>query len=169
MLEIRMPGAFHEIVNRVLAAIVLVLAEELGLEFNNLGSTRFDSSEFAKGIEPNSCFFIQNAQAAQGLDGEISSNVPPDLAVEVDIAHRSQSKLPIYSAIAVPELWLYRQDALSILALQGGEYQEISTSLAFPAVSVAQLNQWLQLRKTGTDLTAVRAVREFCRDRSTSP
>ncbi|OAB61699.1 hypothetical protein AY599_21310 [Leptolyngbya valderiana BDU 20041] len=169
VLEIRMPGAFHEIVNRVLAAIVLVLAEELGLELNNLGSTRFDSPDFSKGIEPDSCFYIQHARVAQGLDGEMSSKVPPDLAVEVDIAHRSQSKLPIYSAIAVPELWLYRQDALSILALQGGQYREISTSLAFPSVSVVQLNQWVQLRKTGTDLTVVRAVRAFCRDRSTSP
>jgi len=86
------------------------------------------------------------------------------LAIEVDIAHRSQSKLPIYSAMGVLEIWLYRQDALSILCLQGDEYQETPASLAFPTVSVTQLNEGLQLRKTGTDLTVVRAVREFCRN-----
>ncbi|MGF1523988.1 MAG: hypothetical protein ACFBSF_16850 [Leptolyngbyaceae cyanobacterium] len=30
ILEIRMPGQLHEVINQVLAAIILVLAEELG-------------------------------------------------------------------------------------------------------------------------------------------
>lgn len=37
---------------------------------------------------------------------------------------------------------------------------EMVNSLAFPTVSVAQLQAWLQLRETGTDLTGVKAVRQ---------
>jgi Uma2 family endonuclease len=38
VLEIRMPGQQQESINRVLAAIALTLAEELGFDFNDLGS-----------------------------------------------------------------------------------------------------------------------------------
>lgn len=162
VLEIRMPGQLHEVLNRLLAAIILVLAEELNLEFNNLGSMRMNRPDLAKGIEPDSCFFIQNAQAGQGIEMNIPLELPPDLALEVDIANRSESKLPIYQAMEVPEVWLCRQEELTILVLEAGNYQPQTTSRAFPTVSTTQLNQWIQLRKTGTDLTVIRAVRQFC-------
>jgi Uma2 family endonuclease len=164
VLEIRMPGPLHEVINQVLAAIILALAEELDLEFNNLGSIRMNRPDLAKGIEPDSCFYIQSAQAGQGMGANIPQDLPPDLALEVDIANRSDSKLPIYQAMGVPEVWLCRQEELTILILQAGKYQHQATSRAFPAVSTEQLNQWIQLRKTGTDLTVIRAVRQFCRN-----
>ena len=164
VLEIRMPGQFHEVINQVLATTVLVLAEELGFEFNNLGSMRMNRADLAKGIEPDSCFYVQNAQAGQGIDTPIPPNLPPDLAVEVDIANRSDSKLTIYPAMGVPEVWLCQQETLTILVLQEDGYQPQSMSRAFPSLAAEQLNQWIQLRKTGTDLTVIRAVRQFCRN-----
>jgi Uma2 family endonuclease len=163
VLDVRMPGQQHEAINRVLAAIVMTLAEEFGFEFNNLGSTTLNRPEFSKGLEPDSCFYIQNAQAGQGLtDTSILSNLPPDLAIEIDVAHRSDSKFSIYKALAVPEVWLYQGDCLKIKSLDPDQYVEVSTSRAFPAISVDQLNQWLELRRTGTDLTVIRAVRQVC-------
>ncbi|MDA0673799.1 MAG: Uma2 family endonuclease [Cyanobacteria bacterium] len=164
VLEIRMPGQLHEVINQVVAAIILALAEELDFEFNSLGSMRINRPDLAKGIEPDSCFYIQSAQAGQGVEVNIPQDLPPDLALEVDIANRSDSKLPIYEAIGVPEIWLYRQEQLTILVLQADEYQSQAASRAFPTVSAEQLNQWIQLRKTGTDLTVIRAVRAFCRE-----
>jgi Uma2 family endonuclease len=164
VLEIRMPGQQHESINRVLAAIALTLAEELGLEFNDLGSTTLNRPELSKGLEPDSCFYIQNAQAGQGLDITISNDLPPDLALEIDIAHRSDTKLSIYQTLGVPEVWLYQHNQLKIKHLNQGQYVDALTSLAFPTVSATQLNQWLELRRTGTDLTVVRSVRQFCRN-----
>lgn len=164
VLEIRMPGQLHESTNRVLAAIVLTLADELGLEFNDLGSMTMNRPFLRRGIEPDSCFYIQNAQAGQGLAGDTSDQLPPDLALEVDIASRSEGKLSLYEAMEVPEVWVYRQGEVSIRWLVMGEYREMANSRSFPDVSAAQLNQWVMLRKTGTDLTVVRAVRQFCRD-----
>lgn len=164
VLEIRMPGQQHESINRVLAAIALTLAEELGFEFNDLGSMTINRPELSKGLEPDSCFYIQNAQAGQGLDITISNDLPPDLALEIDIAHRSDTKLSIYQALSVPEVWLYQRDQLKIKHLNQGQYVDALTSHAFPTISANQLNQWLELRRTGTDLTVVRAVRQFCRN-----
>jgi len=165
VLEIRMPGQPHESVNRVLATIALTLAEGIGFEFNDLGSMTLNRPQLSKGVEPDSCFYIQNAQAGQGLGETISSDFPPDLALEVDIAHRSDSKLSIYEAIAVPEVWLYQHDQVKIKHLANGVYVDALTSFAFPAVSAEQLNQWLEVRRNGTDLSVVRAVRQFCRAR----
>jgi Uma2 family endonuclease len=168
-LEIRMPSQRHESINRVLAAIVLTLADEMGFEFNDLGSMTMNRPFLRRGIEPDSCFYIQNAQAGQGLEGAagegLAPDLPPDLALEVDIASRSDGKLSIYEAMDVPEVWVYRQGQLSIRWLVMGEYQEREHSRSFPEVTIAQLNQWVTLRETGTDLTVVRAVRLFCRDR----
>lgn len=165
VLEIRMPGQPHESANRVLATIALTLADEFGFEFNDLGSMTLNRPQLSKGVEPDSCFYIQNAQAGQGLGETISSDLPPDLALEVDIAHRSDSKLSIYQAMGVPEVWLYQRDQVKIKHLANGLYVDALTSRAFPAVSTEQLNQWLEVRRTGTDLTVVRAVRQFCRTR----
>jgi Uma2 family endonuclease len=167
VLEIRMPGQHHEVLNRALAAIVLTLAEELGYDFNDLGSMTINRPELSRGLEPDSCFYIQNAQAGQGLGTTIANDLPPDLALEIDIAHRSDTKLSIYRALRVPEVWLYQGDQVKIKHLDRGQYVEASTSRAFPIVSSNQLNQWLELRRSGTDLTVVRSVRQFCRSRET--
>ena len=156
-LEIRMPGQLHEAINRVLAAIILTLADSLNLEFNNLGSTTLNRSDLAKGIEPDSCFYIQNAEAGQGMAAP--TDLPPDIAIEVDIANSSDSKLPIYEAMGVIEVWLYREGHLTIKALQTIGYIDMEQSIAFPMVSAVQLNEWIELRKTGTDLTVMKAVR----------
>lgn len=163
VLEIRMPGPRHEVINRVLAAIISALAEEMDLEFNSLGSVTLNRQKLAKGIEPDSCFYIQNARAGQGIGTDFSLEPPPDLALEVDIASPSDSELPIYLALEVPEVWLYQQDAIVIKCLQNGQYDDVPTSQAFPKVSAAQLTQWLQIRATGTDFTVIKAVRQFCR------
>jgi len=165
VLEIRIPGQPHEAANRVLATIALTLAEEFGFEFNDLGSMTMNRPHLSKGVEPDSCFYIQNAQAGQGLGETITNDLPPDLALEVDIANRSDSKLSLYQAMSVPEVWLYQRDQVKIKHLENGAYREALTSRAFPAISAEQLNQWLELRRTGTDLTVVRAVRQCCRTR----
>ncbi len=163
VLEVRMPGKLHEIVNRLLSKIVFALAEELGLDIVDLGSTTWDREDLDKGIEPDSCFYLQNAAQIQGLNPEIPADLPPDLAVEVDIASGSNNKLPIYQALGVPELWVYREGKVQILDLRGPQVQSVKNSLAFAAVSGEQIQAWVTLRETGTDLAVVKAVRQFCR------
>lgn len=160
-LEIRMPSKLHEIVNRLLSKIIFALVEELDLEIVDLGSTTWNREDLDKGIEPDSCFFIQNAGLVQGLNPKIPLDLSPDLAVEVDIASASDKKLAIYQALGVPELWLYRNSEIKILDLRDRQICELENSLAFSVVSVEQLQAWIEMRETGTDLTVVKAVRQF--------
>ncbi len=165
-LEIRVPSQLHEILNRLLSKIVFALAEELEIEIVDLGSTTWNRSDLDKGIEPDSCFFIQNAQCITGLNPDIPENLPPDLAIEVDIASASDNKVAIYQALEVPELWIYRQGQLKILHLTPTTVSEAEISRAFPQITSQQLQTWIELRETATDITVIKAVRQFCQSRS---
>lgn len=165
VLEIRMPSKLHEIINRLLSKIIFVLAEELGLDIVDMGSTTWNRQDLDKGIEPDSCFYIQNAYRIQGLNPEIPDDLQPDLAIEVDIANASDKKLAIYQALGISELWIYRQGQIKILQLQSSGYTEGDRSLAFPGISSKRLQTWIVLRETETELTVVRAVRQFCQSR----
>ncbi|NCJ07095.1 Uma2 family endonuclease [Synechococcales cyanobacterium C] len=162
VLELRMPSLMHELINRLLGRIIFALAEELGLGIVDLGSTTWNREDLDQGIEPDSCFYIQHADRIQGLNPDIPANLPPDLAVEVDIASASGFKLAIYQALGVPEVWIYRKSQIQILDLRGSQIQSVECSLAFPAVTAGQLLRWIQLREIETDLTVVSAVRHFC-------
>jgi Uma2 family endonuclease len=162
VLEIRMPGEPHEIINRLLAKIITTLALEFEMEANDFGSVTLNREELDRGIEPDSCFYIQNAAKGQGMEG-FASEMPPDLALEVDIASSSASKMAIYLALGVPEVWLYRRGSLKIQLFQDGQYRDFTRSQAFPMVSAEQLNQWIEMRKSETDLAVLRDVQQFCR------
>ena len=161
-LEIRMPSQFHEILNRLLSKIIFALAEALELGLVDIGSTTLNRPDLNQGIEPDSCFYIQNAHRVQGLNPEIPADCPPDLAIEVDIASASDKKLAIYRAIGIPELWVYRKNQLKIWHLQEQTFLEAEYSLAFPSVSATQLQTWITLRESQTDVTVIKAVRQFC-------
>jgi Uma2 family endonuclease len=90
------------------------------------------------GLEPDTCFYIENWQAAIGKERiDLSIDPPPDLAIEVDIM--SLTDLEIYQILAIPEVWVYRQGQLSIYVLTANGYEERSTSPIFPAVDVKNL------------------------------
>jgi Uma2 family endonuclease len=97
---------------------------------------------------------------------KIPANLPPDLAVEVDISSFSSDKMSIYKAIGVLEVWVYRQGQLKIYRLQAQQYVEVFNSPTFPAVSVQQIQAWIQLRENSNDLTTLREVRLFCREKA---
>jgi len=98
----------------------------------------------------------------QGLNPQIPAGLAPDLAIEVDIASASDKKLSIYPRLGVPEVWVYRQGKINLWDLREAQMQQVENSLTFPTISAAQLQSWIALRETGTDLTVIRAVRQQC-------
>ncbi|WP_162422349.1 Uma2 family endonuclease [Myxacorys almedinensis] len=61
------------------------------MQLRELESTRFEREDLDRGIEPDSCFYIQNADRIVGLNPTIPNDLPPDLAIEVDITSRSSN------------------------------------------------------------------------------
>ncbi len=99
-LEIMSPLPEHERYNRTIAALVESVAEELGLDGENLGSTTFKREDLERGFEPDSCFYIQHEAAVRGKSAlDLRVDPPPDLVIAIDITHPSLDKFPIYAAL----------------------------------------------------------------------
>jgi Uma2 family endonuclease len=150
-LEIKMPSKLHELINRLLERIIITLTEELGLSVLSLGSTTFDSEAAEQGVEPDSCFYIQNADRVNPEDDTPPQDLPPDLVVEVDITSSSRSRLNIYKVMGVQEIWRYNRQGLAILQLRQGKYVECEYSLTFPLLSVEILEKFLERGKQSTN------------------
>jgi Uma2 family endonuclease len=144
-LEIMSPSSEHEEYKQTLTLLVEELADGLGMDIRNLGSTTFKRSQLERGFEADACFYVQSAERMQGktpIDPAVDP--APDLVIEVEITTPALNKLPIYADFRVPEIWRYNGDKLVVLLLSGVEYIESSKSLAFSKVSADDLSRLLR-------------------------
>ncbi|NEP19555.1 MAG: Uma2 family endonuclease [Leptolyngbya sp. SIO4C1] len=113
------------------------------------------------GAEPDACFYIQNWQALLGKERiDLSQDPPPDLAIEVDLT--SITSLNVYQTLAVPELWIYRQEALMIYELTPEGYRESLTSPTFPDIDVKTiLPRYVERSWNAGSSTALREFEQF--------
>lgn len=163
-LEIMTPLPEHEVNKEYVSDFVKVLLEELDIEFCPLGSTTFKNQIMFKGIEPDSCFYIQNEAVVRGKNRlDLTIDPPPDLALEIDITNRSHPE--IYQSLGVPELWRYEKNKLQILLLIEGKYVESLTSRNFPNLPLTEvIPQYLtQCRSEGRN-KGMRAFRSWVKE-----
>ncbi|MBW4515954.1 MAG: Uma2 family endonuclease [Timaviella obliquedivisa GSE-PSE-MK23-08B] len=166
VLEIIMPSSLHETLNRLLALIITTLVDELDLRIKNYGSTTLDREDLEKGAEPDSCFYIQNVDRILGKKLNLETDPPPDLAVEIDLASSSRRRFGIYLQLQIPEVWRYTQrQGITIYQLVDGDYQECEFSPTFSMVSGAALMQFIQLAEEEDDISVIRALRQWIKDK----
>ena len=72
-----MPSELHEIINRLLELIITALTDELRMKIKGYGSITLDREDLARGVEPDSCFYIQNVERILGRKLDISTDPPP--------------------------------------------------------------------------------------------
>ncbi|NOT59977.1 MAG: Uma2 family endonuclease [Acidobacteria bacterium] len=132
-LEIMTVSAEHEKPAGLLPHLILVLAEEMDVEFLSLWSTTMRKQKKAKGADPDDCYYFKNfKKVAQKKRIDLIVDPPPDLGIEIDVTNRSLSKFPIYAAIGVPEFWRYYRDQMWFYGLVESEYQPVTYSVRFP-------------------------------------
>ncbi len=169
VLEIIMPSDLHETVNCLLKRIVTALTEELDLKIKGFGSTTLNREDLKQGAEPDSCFYIQNVDRILGRRLDISTAPPPDLVIEVDITSPSSNRFAVYRQLEIPEVWRYRAQTVQIYQWQNREYITCDRSPTFPILSVAMLNQFLQMAETEDDNAIIRSLRQWVREELRSP
>lgn len=163
-LEIMSPLPEHERYNRTLAALVESVAEELGLDVENLGSTTFKREDLERGFEPDSCFYIQHEAAMRGKNAlDLRVDPPPDLVIAIDITHPSLDKFPIYAALGVPEVWRYDGRRLELWALEDAHYVERAESNALPGVAIGAVLHLVERSKRIGRVAWLREVRAWAR------
>jgi Uma2 family endonuclease len=149
LLEIMSPSGEHERYNRAVALLVEVLAEELNIDVDNLGSTTFRREDIERGFEPDSCFYIQNADKVRGKARiDLTTDPSPDLVIEIDITSGSLDKFPIYAQVGVPEIWRFDGTELNIFRLVSGGYVALDESIAFPFITSEVLTDFVRKIET---------------------
>jgi Uma2 family endonuclease len=135
--EIMSPLAAHERPHRIIASIITTILESQERDWEDFGSTTIKRSPVA-GIEPDTCFYIQNADRVKGCTNlDVANYPPPDLAIESNLT--SLNVISAYIALQVPEVWVYRHHQLTIYILEDQSYRESNSSFAFPTLPVITL------------------------------
>ena len=134
----------HEMYSTLIERIVSLLSLTMRIKVLFYGSATMRKKQKQKGVEPDACFYVQNANFVSTKD-EIDFEIdpPPDVVVEVDLHHESLSKFPIYLALGVPEVWRYDGSSLRIYQLRDEQYVATEASLSLPLLTSSVLTEFL--------------------------
>ena len=167
ILEIVGPSSEHEQLTRTVSLLVNILAEEMGINLKDFGSTTFKRKDLNRGFEPDACFYVKNLSRVNWKkDIDLRVDPPPDLAIEIDITSSSVDKFSIMAQMGVPEVWRYYNAEWRILALQGSGYVEQFESAVLPGLSAEAISSLIEESRTLEPLAWNRRVREWARTRA---
>lgn len=153
-----MPLAGHERAKVLIGDLLKIILDELALEWESLGSTTFKNKTMQVGIELDDCFYIQNYQAVIGKQRiDLAVEPVPDLAIEVDLT--SVTQISAYEALAIPEIWRYRNEKLEISLFEDGKYINSPISKAFPSIPIIEGISLFLEKSKNTPMSVLR--REF--------
>jgi Uma2 family endonuclease len=115
-----------------------------------IGSTTFKRRELRRGFEADQCFYIQRYEAIRKRHGDLdfAQDPAPDLVIEVGIPHCSLTKLPIYAALGVREVWRYTGSRVLLYHCEAGESRLAEASRIFLGLYVQDMHRFLELRPT---------------------
>ncbi len=164
-LEIMSPFGSHENSNRLIDDLIRVITEEFNLNCKKFGSLTMKRMEDLKAVEPDSCYYLHHEpQVRQKQEINLDRDPPPDLALEIDISSGSLSKLAIYAAIGIPELWRYNGNTLDIFVLQAdGNYQKVEQSPTFPWLPLEWIPQLIRNSLKYGETATLKQFRDWIR------
>jgi len=163
-LEIMAPLPEHERAKVIIGNLVIILLDELNLNWESLGSTTFKRKDISAGVEPDDCFYIQNYQLMIGKDRiDLTIDPPPDLAIEIDVT--SKTKVSAYQTLKIPEIWRYENGNLEINLLQDEQYVKSEISSIFPSFTIMELiPRFVEMARTKGSSSAIRQFRQWVRE-----
>ena len=163
-LEIVVGSFEHEEINRITADVFAAIADELGVDFVNAGSTTLKREDLNRGLEPDTCFYVGRASHVRGRERiELPSDPAPDLVVATDMTNPSLDKMAIYSAMGVREVWRYVREGFRIFALEGDAYEPRSESSILPGLTAVLVSKAIHEARTEPRQVWLGRLREWAR------
>lgn len=147
-LELMSPSKGHERTKSYLGRLLEVYALERDLELSPYGSWTLKEAPKLAGAEPDECYLV----------GPDQDRDRPDLVIEVIWTSGSIDKLEIYRRLHVGEVWIWKDDVLSVYVLADGGYQAAARSALFPELDLALLCSFLDRRSATEAQRAFRAA-----------
>jgi Uma2 family endonuclease len=147
-LELMSPSHSHDFIKSSVGRLVEAWCVTAGIEFTPVGSWTLENKQAERGVEPDECYCL-------GDNAALEKPERPDLAIEVVWTSGRISKLEIYRKLGVPEVWIWKNDAIAVYTLRGEHYQTIPSSELLPKLDLAELLEFVSIRPVS------RAVREY--------
>ncbi len=148
-MELMVRGPMHHRHAKWIDRLITTIADELGMPIEDLGETTWQREEVARGIEADLSYFFTPLKIAvvrnaiQRESNKVEDYPDPDLVVEVDISPPQIDREGIYSALKVPEIWVFDGQVLTIWRLGAdGTYTQADSS-GWLGIRVDQATRWL--------------------------
>jgi len=148
-MELMSPSKHHERVKSYIGMLVEAYALEREIDLSPYGSWTLKEAPKRAGVEPDECYLIGD----QNRD-------TPDLVIEVVWTSGGIDKLEAYRRLGVPEVWFWKNDAMSAHVLAADRYGTSTRSLCLPGLDLELV---VSLLDRPTAIQAVRAFREHLR------
>lgn len=160
------PAYTHEYAKKALGTLVSEIAVELGIDFQPGGSTTYRRRKKNSGAEPGDSFYFAHGPRIQGKKKiSLRSDPPPDLVIEVVHTHHADTALEIYRRFGIPEVWIWEDNALRILALSAdGQYQEVPASLSLAPLTASDVTSLVLRSENQPYRLWILEIRQWVRD-----
>ncbi len=158
----------HEWLSRRLAELVKAVASATGIRWEDAGSATFRSRDHAVGVEGDETFYLgEHAELMRGsINIDLSSQPPPDIAIEVEVSHPADDALLVYGRLGVPEVWRFDVEDWTFsfcLRCEDGSYRSSNRGLALPWLETKDVLDQLRLAEAlGADEWSIQ-LREWVR------
>lgn len=144
VLEMMSPSNRHERLAEIVGDFVKSWARFNGIPYVSQASTTVRRTAIKKGFEADASFlFGDRAKQSLGASPDSTAVETPDLAIEIEHARSSLSKLATYSAIGVSEVWRCDGQGLFVHVLEEDGYRTVSESQQLPGFPIHQMPKWL--------------------------
>jgi len=132
-LEFMSPSPAHEDIKKCIARLLETFALARRVRLHGFGSATHKKRAAEKGLEPDECYFI----------GEIDCEFP-HLAIEVALSRCGLSKLPIYQALGVKEVWIWQDGGLVVHAISPDGYVTRKGSGLIAEIDLDELAEYVR-------------------------
>jgi Uma2 family endonuclease len=141
-----------------LGELVKAIARALRIPWEDAGTATFRRETMDAGLEGDKTFYLaDHAIQMRGSDDiDLTVQPPPDLAIEVEVAHSADAALVAWGRLGVPEVSRFRPKVSEFtfcVRTQDGTYTPSDRSLAFPVLKSSDVVQQMTLaNELGADL-----------------
>ena len=167
-LQLMSHGPLHENLKAVIVLLTAAAAEAAGVDLRSMGNPTYRRAARTRGFEPDHVLYVELDR--RSLLGRTPEQMPPpDLVLEVEVSGTVLSRLPLYAAVGVPEVWrIDGENGLTFLLLEGGAggaYREIDASALLPGVTPELIWDAALTLPEASDYAYTTAAVDFFRDR----
>lgn len=159
----------HDWHEHVLGRLVETIAMALGIEWEPAVHSTFHREDLEAGVEGDQTFYFgEHAVMMRGpVNVDLTTQPPPDLAIEVELSHRSDDSVEVWRRLGVPEVWRLDVDGGSLVFLSrepDGSYKPAGRSRALAVLEPADVLSQIELAKRVGSSRWVKQLDDWIRD-----